>query len=499
MDSDTERRITQILLNRQNRWWSGEPPDVFPFKRRDFSYLMESLYKPRATVLIGPRQIGKSTLIKQIINELLTIKKIDPKRILYVQLDDVQLQLLSKNTMLDVIEAYQKNILLEDINLTASDTFLFFDEVQRVDNWADVVKTYHASNKNLHIFVTGSAGFAISQQGKETLPGRADIYTMYPMKFTDALLLYYTSIEKSTKANSRGQEVAYKLNKTYSMELRNSLIKSLEAKSFSEFFNSCKTIYTEMLPYEAELQAGVRRYLSKGGYPEIITEESISECQKLLKSYADDIIVKDLMPWFNIRDFPTAEKLMFLIASVSGEQINKQEILKRIGSSNYLTISKYLEYLESVFIIHSLPAYTGSKLGSTKHPKIYYHDTGLRNAIIGILDSPVLELEKGHLAETAAYDHLLRLSYKLNESVPGGISFFNNSAGEVDFILDLARYKTKLSIEVKFRRKIKEEHMGTRMFMSEHKSTMGMVITESLLDYRKGIISIPLWMLLALC
>ncbi len=498
MDADAERRIIQILLTRQNRWWSGEIPEALPFRRRDFGYLMESLYKPRATVLIGPRQIGKTTLIKQMIHELLTVKKIEPKRILYVQLDDVELQLLSKDVMLDVLDAYRKNILLEDINLIGNDVFLFFDEVQRVGNWADILKTYHGISKNLHIFATGSAGFSISQKGKETLPGRADIYTMYPMKFTDALLLYHSSRQEHGKPASRGLDAAAQLGTTQAKLLRDSLVRSLQAGSFSEFYATCQKTYADLLQYEAELQAGVRRYLSKGGYPEIITEDSIGECQRLLRSYANDIIVKDLMPWFNIRDFPTAEKLMFLLASVSGEQINKQELLKHIGGSNYFTITKYIEYLENVFIVGSLPAYTGSRLGSTKHPKIYYHDTGLRNAILGILDSPVLELEKGHLAETAAFGHLLRLAYKLNESTPGGITFSSNPSGEVDFIVDLARYGTKLSIEIKFRRRI-EEHKGTRDFISEHKNAMGMIVTESLLDYRDGIVLIPLWMLLSLC
>jgi predicted AAA+ superfamily ATPase len=492
MNAEAERKITQILITRQDLWWNKVLPEIPPFRRRDFNYLLESLYKPRATVLIGPRQIGKTTIVMQIIRELLVEGKVDPKRILYVLLDDVELQLLSKNVMLDVIEVYKKNILSEDINLTPKDTFLFFDEVQRVDNWADVVKTFHTANKNLHIFATGSAGFAISQKGKETLPGRAEIYTMYPLKFIDTVLLYYT-INKDKKKF----DFASTLN-IYAYQMRQGLIEALKSKSFDNFFIQCQKIYTEMLGFEVDLQAGIRRYLSKGGYPEIIIENDVSECQRLLRSYANDIIVKDLMPWFNIRDFPTAEKLMFLMASMSGEQLNKQELLKRIGGSNSITLGKYIDYLENVFIVGQLPSYSGSKLGPTKHPKIYYHDTGLRNAVLGVLDSPLLELEKGHLAETAIYDHVLRLGYKLNESTSGKTSFYRNQRGEIDFILNLDRYGIKLLVESKFRKNI-EDHKTTREFMSEHKNTMGIIITEALLDYRDNLLLMPLWMFLSLC
>jgi hypothetical protein len=487
MDAETEKNILILLTNRFNKWWNNQTVSTPAFRRRDFKYLIKKLGEPKAITLIGPRQVGKTTVVMQIIKELIEQKKVHPKRILYVQFDDVELRVLSKNNLLlDVLNIYQKYVLLEDLNLISDGVYLFFDEVQRVDDWAEQVKALHAANPNIHILATGSAGFSISQKSKETLPGRQELFAMFPLKFADATALFCSKNACALNADPFGAA---------SYELRAGLENALAKKSFREFFELCKAKYLEFAPKEADINAALTRYFSKGGYPEVVITEDASSCQKLLKGYANDVIVKDLMPWFRIRDFSTAEKLLFLLASISGEQMNVSELLKRMPGTNVLTINRYISYFESLNLIGRVPVYTGSKLGSSKHPKTYFLDVGLRNAILGILDAPIPDTEKGHIAETVAYDHILRLAYKLNSSSRGNVNCVIGKKGEVDFLVELPRYSLKLPIEVKFRKS-----MGNlRGFYESTGSGMGIVVTESQLELKGEALFMPMWMFLILC
>lgn len=487
MDAETEKNILILLTNRFNKWWNNQTISVPAFKRRDFKYLIRKLGEPKALTLIGPRQVGKTTAVMQIIKELIEQKNVQPKRILYVQFDDVELRVLSKNNLLlDVLTVYQKYILLEDLNLINDGVYLFFDEVQRVEDWAEQVKALHAANPNIHMLATGSAGFNISQKSKETLPGRQELFTMFPLKFVDATAL--SCSKKTCTLDTESFSAA-------GYELRAGLENALKEKTFAGLFELCKAKYLSFAPMEAEINAALTRYFSKGGYPEVVITEDTSSCQKLLKGYANDVIVKDLMPWYGIRDFSTAEKLLFLLASISGEQMNVSELLKRMPGTNVLTINRYISYFESLNLIGRVPVYTGSKLGSSKHPKTYFLDVGLRNAILGVLDAPVSDTEKGHIAETVAYDHIVRLVYKLNSSSRGNISCVLGKKGEVDFLIDLPRYSLKLPIEVKFR-----ESMGNlKGFYESAGSGMGIVVTENQLELKGGALFMPLWMFLIMC
>jgi predicted AAA+ superfamily ATPase len=490
LDAESEKKIVSLLTNRFNKWWSNQILEVPPFRRRDFRYLITKLDEPRAITLVGPRQVGKTTVVMQLIKELIETKKIPPKRILYVQFDDVELRILCKgNVLVEILSVYQKYILSEDLNTAAENVYLFFDEVQRVKNWAEHVKALLAANPRIHVLSTGSSSFKISQKSKETLPGRHELFEMFPLKFADAMAL----------GQPKTGRIDLEQMKAASYGLRAKFEEALGKKSFKEFFTYCKSVYVQTAPFEADIRASLLSYLSKGGYPAIVRTEDVPTCQKLLQSYANDIIVKDLMPWFNIRDFDSAEKLMFLLASISGEQLNVSGVLKRLSDSNAITVRKYIGYFRSVGIIGVLPRYSGSKLGSPKHPKLYFLDAGFRNALLGILDAPMPDTEKGHLAETVAYDHILRLAYKLNASTPGHVSFFLSKKGEVDFIMDLPRHSFKLPIEIKFRESV-GKLAGLEEFVSEYAETkLAIVVTADELELKGEMLLMPMWMFLLMC
>ncbi len=319
------------------------------------------------------------------------------------------------------------------------------------------------------------------------------MFTMFPLKYADFIAI--RKMEGSDESAINIEE----LNKA-GYGLRKEFANALQKKDFSEFFKFANHVDVTFSNWEIELHKYLTDYFSRGGYPEVAITEEPSSCQKLLRSYANDIIVKDLMPWFRIRDFDTAEKLLFLLAGISGGQMNVQGgIMKRLPGSKEMTVRKYIEYFQSLSIISIVQIYSGSKLGSSKNPKIYFNDIGMRNALLGILDAEIDPSERGHVAETVAFDHIMRLAYKLNESSPGKVSCYRGKGGaEVDFIVDLPRYGMKLPVEIKFGSSSKNIK-GINEFMKKKNQNLAVVITEKKMAFEKGIAWIPMWMFLLMC
>jgi len=89
ISTEVGQRIIRILYD-QNTWWSTQTvPNTLskPFKRRDFYFLNDKILEREITAIVGPRQIGKTTILYQLIEHLIKDKKVDPKRILYLSFD----------------------------------------------------------------------------------------------------------------------------------------------------------------------------------------------------------------------------------------------------------------------------------------------------------------------------------------------------------------------------------------------------------------------------
>lgn len=476
--------IAQILSRRFNHWWGGAKPEVPPFRRRDFTYLKRELESGKVITLVGPRQVGKTTLVKQIISEMLNAG-IPSKRILYVQLDDIQLRDLSQSLLLDVLKAYELHILGESLDLVREPVYLFLDEVQRAKNWAETVKTYYDSNKQLRFVCTGSASLTITQKSSETLPGRQFAFTMFPLKFADAAVAANMDSLKSEDV------------KKWSYALRGALFRAWEKNEPSILTEEANKIMMET--QQTPLMSYLNRYLIGGGYPEIViaSKNDSQKIQNLFKGYAADIILKDLMPWFKIRDFESAEHLLFLLAAGSGYEINYQEIANRLRGSNYITIKRYINFFEQLNIITLLERYSKSVLGSKKNAKVYFNDVGFRNAIKG-LERPEPQ-EMGILAEIALHDHLERLSYKFNNSVRRQLFYHKTERAEIDFVIRSTKMNRDFPVECKYGQSLTKEQEVLLSQFADENETFAISTTPNSLAQKGNRIEVPLWLMLLLC
>jgi len=164
------------FLRETNPWWAGRPGPLLPaYRRAAFEQAFKRLRGGLApvTVIRGPRQVGKTTLQLQLIEHLLTHEKLEPRRILRIQFDELPSLRGLDEPILAVARWFQNRVLGETFNEAARagrPAFLFLDEVQNLADWAPQVKSL-VDHHTLRMLVTGSSALRI-EAGRDSLAGR---------------------------------------------------------------------------------------------------------------------------------------------------------------------------------------------------------------------------------------------------------------------------------------------------------------------------------------
>ena len=149
-----------------NHWWkSGRVKKEFSpkYKRKLFYEIIKYMDKRQILALVGLRRTGKTTLLYQLIQHLIE-QGINPFNILYFSFDEEDV------SVEEILDYYEKEILKKD--LSNEKVFLFFDEIQKLNNWEDKLKILYDLYPKMKIIVSGSASINLLFKGKETLAGR---------------------------------------------------------------------------------------------------------------------------------------------------------------------------------------------------------------------------------------------------------------------------------------------------------------------------------------
>jgi predicted AAA+ superfamily ATPase len=180
IDESLEREIRSW-----NPWWAGKPGRILPpFRRWAFKPLLRKIDIRLSPIVVlrGARQVGKTTLQEQIVEFLLTERRIDPRRIFRVQFDQIR-SIRAIESMADPIlhltHWYERAVLGETLNEAAhraQPAYLFFDEAQELDCWAPQLKSL-VDHNTVHVMATGSSAFQIAA-GQDSLAGRITMMEM---------------------------------------------------------------------------------------------------------------------------------------------------------------------------------------------------------------------------------------------------------------------------------------------------------------------------------
>jgi len=382
--------------------------------------IVDHLGKKEITIISGPRQVGKTTLLQEIMADL----KSQQKQVLFLNLD------------IDVHSRYfeSQETLLKKISLEIGDTgFVFIDEIQRLENAGLFLKGLYDRNLNYKFVITGSGSLELKEKIKESLAGRKRMFAMEPVTFSEF--------------------VNYKTNHKYADKLP--LLFELE----------------KQLTHELLLE-----YLNFGGYPRIVTEPTLSEKLKLMDEIFSSYVEKDLVYLLKIERPDVFHLLIRLLASQIGNIINHSELARQSGLA-LPTLKRYLYYAEKTFCVNYVsPYYTNSVKELTKAPTYYFSDLGLRNYALGqmgnlslpnqlgfVFQNFVFNILKGRFAESHTTMHYWRTTDK----------------AEVDFIVK--RPSGILPIEVKYgEQNVKLLSRSFRSFIAKYKPAEAWVINRTL-------------------
>jgi len=491
LSSEVEQKLIKVI-NNQNVWWTTQnvPESLSkPYRRRDFYFLKDKIKEKEILAIIGPRQIGKTTLLYQLIEHLIKFKKINPKRILYLSFDYPYLTTITDTPINDILEIYSTQILQESVSKLKDTIYLFFDEICKLKEWSRILKGWYDLKYQIKIIVSDSSSSDVLKGSSESLVGRINPYIMLSMKFID-VINYYESKNK----------IVSLLNKI-NCDLREALTESIKKTNPKKFYNQIKIAYTLLVPYEDSFKIYLQKYFLKDGYPELLDIEDLRFCAEKLGNYLNLTLYKDIVKIFNIRDPKTLDELITLLADSTGQRINIDSLSKTLSIKRD-TLKKYLNYLESAFMISKSEYYAKSRASRIrKQKKMYLHNTGLRNTLIGSLNDSLLNnnRELGKIAEMLVFEHTKRLKFCLESGIEPNLFYWRTNQGdEVDIIIEL--FQKPIPIESKYSKDIRKSDLkGIYEFLKKNKKSFGIVITKDHYDLKENIVYIPLWLFLLMC
>lgn len=460
------------VLRDSNPWWRDERLfGVPPVRRWAFAPTLKGLRTGLApvTVLRGPRQVGKTTLLNQIVDTLLD-EGVEPKRIFRVQFDDIpQLQRL-QTPILDLAAWYADHVLGQSINAYAhtqgGPVYLLLDEVQNLPDWATQVK-HLVDLQPVRAIVTGSSALRI-EAGRDSLAGRLSTIEMGPLLLREiAQLRGIGQIEAYLPFNGL---VPLK-DKAFWQELRafGETHRTLRDRSFE--------VFSEF-----------------GAYPlaHTRTDATWSEiAAQLVETVVRRAIQHDLRVGERgrRRDEPLLEEVFRLACRYVGQSPNqavyldevRRSLNANIGWQRILTYLRFLDATLLVRLIEPLELRLKRRKGASK---LILSDHALRAAWLqeqvplsppALLAAPHLSDLAGRIAESTA-GQLFKSIINL------GVHHFpeRGAEPEVDFVLTVG--DQRIPVEIKYRRRIDHaDTRGLRAFIekSVYNAPFGVLVTLS--------------------
>lgn len=356
-------------LEQFNPWWkTGNVKDSWlePYKRHIYSDIKKYTDKRQVILIWGLRRTGKTTIMFQLIQDLLTCT--DNKHIFYFSFDEIVFDFK------DILESYQQTVLGSSFDDAEGKIYIFLDEIQKVDDWENKIKVYYDLYPNIKFVISGSASVSLRRKSTESLAGRI-------MDFQMKLL----SFEEFIEMNGRDM----------------------------------KKIRENPDLWKRELIPLFYRYLKYGMFPELYNENDEDFAKKyILNNVIERVIYKDLPDEFEIKDVELLKTLVYIICKKPGMIVNYKEIGKDLGKDQR-TIANYFEYLEFGLLIKYVYNYRGSPIASRrKMKKAYLYTPNLAFAFNQDMDSILPYMLENIVASHTDARFFYRNSFEIDFIIP---------------------------------------------------------------------------------
>lgn len=346
-------------IERDNWWWAHperpipeaqHPRRIYfaPFKSLALNFQIR-----RATILLGPRRVGKTFMIKQLIHEAIE-SGINPRCILYASIDTPVYSRISLENFLKFLPTG-----------SADDrSVVIFDEIQYLRDWEIHMKDLVDNYPNTKFIASGSAAAALRLKSRESGAGRFSEFMLPPLTFYEFLSFL-----------GEDEPLISKVGENY----------------FAKDIDALNKRFVD--------------YLNFGGYPEAVLNPQIRENadQFIRNDIIDKVLLKDLPSLYGISEIQELNKLFSFLAYNAGKEASLENISQESGLAKQ-TIKKYIEYLESAFLIIKLSTVDDNcrTMKRERNFKIYLNNPSMRAALFAPVKHD--EPEKiGHLAESAIF------------------------------------------------------------------------------------------------
>jgi predicted AAA+ superfamily ATPase len=324
-------------------------------KRHIFDSIINDFFKGKVIIIYGARQVGKTTLINQILKKFGTDS-------IYVNCDEPYYarELSNKSSA-------ELNMIFEDKKI------IFIDEAQRVKNIGLTLKLLVDNFPDKQIVATGSSAFELANKINEPLTGRKFEYHLHPFS-------------------------------VYELRQKKNIL---------------------------ELSSSLEQRIIYGMYPEVV--EQVGDAKRILTLLSGSYLYKDIFEWQLIKKPEIIVNLLQALALQIGSEVSYHELGNIINVTKE-TILNYIQLLEKVFVIFRLrPLSRNLRKELTRKQKVYFWDTGVRNAIINNFNPLSIRNDKGGLWENFIISE--RLKYISNTNTYRNYYFWRTHAQqEIDYV-----------------------------------------------------------------
>ena len=360
-------------------------------KRNLLDELKDHLDSKEISLIVGSRQAGKTTIMK----ELQTILIKDGIKTIYFNLDFEQDKQLFSS----------QSALIKKLELEFGDNpaVVFIDEIQRKEDAGLFLKGIYDYNLQYKFIVSGSGSLELKEKIHESLAGRKRMFELSTVTFQEF-------VNFKTEYRYKG-----KLNDFLDLEKE-------KARSFLE------------------------EYLNFGGYPRVVTEKQIEEKRRIIDEIIKSYIEKDIVFLLKVERADAYSLLLRLLASMTGKITNYSVIASNAGIS-VPTLKHYLWYAEKTFVLDRvLPYFKNAKKEITKAPIYYFNDIGFRNYLLGLFGNMNdMSNDLGFVFQNFIYN-ILKEKIKFTDKT---LHFWRTlDKAEVDFVIESGN--KLIPIEVKY-------------------------------------------------
>ncbi|MFA5263429.1 MAG: ATP-binding protein [Opitutaceae bacterium] len=355
------------------------------YQRNLLKKVAESVQFSPATLVNGARQTGKSTFLKS--------SFVDGAGFSYVNLDDLNLLRLAKSDPITFLAQLQDKAAI--------------DEIQRTPELLlPLKKVIDDARTTRRFLLTGSANILTLPKLSESLAGRMEIHTLWPL--------------------SQG-------------EIRGTTERFIDF-AFSDEAPKAPAPFS---------QADYLDAIVMGGYPEALAQMKAGRGPEWFKSYLATILQRDIQDISRIEGLAELPNLLEIIASRAGNLINFADI-SRVTKLNAMTLKRYYTLLEMVFLVMEVPAWGNNhEKRLVKSPKVFINDTGLLCYLRG-LGREALQRERSLLG--GVMENFVAMELKKQTGWASAscnlLHYRNNRGDEVDCVLEAAD-KQIVGMEVK--------------------------------------------------